>query len=430
MNKVFVMLSGVAFVLIAGCSAPTGAGSVTQLTANVSQLTAKTSGKLVAEGRVVPAKNAALGYTVGGVISEILVKEGDQVKADQVLMRLDARAQSASVAQADASLRRALARLAALKVGPRTQEVTIAKAALEGAQAQLSRLKEGARPEDIAAVGATVDIAQADYQKVQDGTSQLQLETARADLANAQAVLKLRQADYDRVAYQPGAAARPETIALEQATNSYAAAKARYDDLAKGPSASSLAAAKARLQQAVAQYASVKAAPRQADIAGLQAEISRAQAQLELVQAGSRPEDIAAAQADVDVANAVLDQSKKALDDTQLRAPFDGIVAYMNINLGEQVAPGATVVRIGDTSSWEVNTTDLTEINVNSVSEGSKVTISVDALPGVELSGKVVRIRQYGENKQGDIVYTAVIQPEGETSKLRWNMTVSVNFDN
>ena len=425
----FALISAGLFAL-AGCSSSPSAGAQpAQATPNATQVAVKAGGKTVAEGRVVPARSATLSFTAGGVVSEVLVIEGAQVKADQVIVRLDARTQIAAVAQADAAFKRAQSQLDALKAGPRPQEVASAKAALDGAQAQLAKLLAGVPPEDVSASAAAVAIAQVQLQQVQEGNSPQQIESARADLANAAAVLKLRQADYDRVAYEPGVGARPESIALEQATNTFAAARARYDDLAKGPTASSLALAKARVQQAVAQLNAVKVPARPADIDAVKADIRKAQAQLDLVQAGARPEDIAAAQASVDSAKAAQDQAMTALSQTELRAPFAGVVAFLDARVGEQLAPNAVAVRMADPSVWEVETTDLTELNIVSVHEGSKAIVTVDALPGVDIAGKVIRIRQYGENKQGDIVYQVVVRPDSQDQRLRWNMTASVTLE-
>ena len=44
----------------------------------------------------------------------------------------------------------------------------------------------------------------------------------------------------------------------------------------------------------------------------------------------------------------------------------------------------------------------------------------------LELPGRVVQIRPIGENKQGDITYTAIVQPDQLDERLRWNMTASV----
>jgi HlyD family secretion protein len=427
MNKSIVVVLLMGMVAMAGCSSPSAGGAQSALpTPNATQAAVKASGKIVAEGRVVPARNASLGFTAAGVVTEVLAVEGAQVQAGQVLVRLDSRQQQAAVAEANAALHRAQAHLDLLKAGPRPQEVQTAQASLDAAQAQLDKLQAGARPEDISAAAAAVGIAQAQLQQVADGASQMQIESARADLANAEAVLKLRQADFDTVKFQPGSAARPESLALEQATNNFESAKARYNDLAQGPTASALALEKARVAQAASQYASIKAAPRQADIDALKADIRRAQAQLDLVKAGSRSEDIAAAQADVDSAKAVLDQSVAALSDTELRSPFAGVLAYLNVRVGDQLAPATVIARVGDTSAWEIETTDLTELNIVNVKEGTSATVTVDALPSVEIPGKIVRMRQYGENKQGDIVYTVVIKPDGQNDRLHWNMTASV----
>ena len=45
---------------------------------------------VVAEAKVVPARSAALSLPIGGMVAEVLVKEGDQVTAGQVIARLDA----------------------------------------------------------------------------------------------------------------------------------------------------------------------------------------------------------------------------------------------------------------------------------------------------------------------------------------------------
>ena len=89
---------------------------------------------------------------------------------------------------------------------------------------------------------------------------------------------------------------------------------------------------------------------------------------------------------------------------------------------------GVPVARIADTSTWQVETTDLTEINVVNVKEGDPVTITLDAISGLELTGKVQRIKGFGENKQGDIVYTIVVVLDKQDERLRWNMTAKVNI--
>ena len=57
-------------------------------------------------------------------------------------------------------------------------------------------------------------------------------------------------------------------------------------------------------------------------------------------------------------------------------------------------------------------TTDLTELNVVGITEGSGTKATFDAIPGLELSSEVVRVKPLGESRQEDIVYTVVIKPD------------------
>jgi HlyD family secretion protein len=76
-----------------------------------------------------------------------------------------------------------------------------------------------------------------------------------------------------------------------------------------------------------------------------------------------------------------------------------------------------------------VDTTDLTELNITKLGEGSAATLTLDAIPGLTLTGKVSRIRPYGETRQGDIVYAVTVVPDRQDPRLRWNMTVKVSLE-
>lgn len=381
MRKLIVIIGFVALIGIAVVFSmfTTGGGStVQQPTPQPTVVVAKvkTEKSVVSEARVVPVTTASLGLAAGGRISEVLVKEGDRVEANQVLVRLDSRQQTAAVTQAEA--------------------------ALKGAQARFDELKAGARPQEIAAAEAGLASAQAALQKLQQGPDEQQLIAARAELANTEAVLKQARSAYDRAggANNPDAGWLPTSLALEQASNSANAARARLVVLQNGP--------------------------RAADLAMARADIQRAQAQLDLIKAGTRPETLAAAESDVASARAALEQAKIALANTELRAPFAGLVASLDAKVGEQVGAGVPILRLGDCSNWQIETTDLTELNIARVREGDAVIITFDALPELKLPGTVARIKMFGENKQGDIVYTVVVKPAQNDERLRWNMTAKV----
>jgi len=389
----------------------------------------KADPRVLAEGRVVPVRDAALSMPTAGIVAQVLIQEGDSVEAGQALLRLTDARQQAAVAQAQAALGAAQARRDELRRGTRRQEVESAQATLQAAQARLNGLLEGPTPEEIAVAASAVASAQAALQQVLEGSRAEELAAACAEMANAEAALRLAQAEYDRLSWRNDRAALSVSLDLEQATNTHTAAQARYVALVKGATEADIAAAEAGVQQAGAELDRVKAAARDSDILAAQAEIRRERAQLELLQAGARPEQIAAAEAEVAAAEAAREQAQVALEETQLRAPFAGTVASLKVKVGEAVTAGVPLVQLADLSAWQIETEDLTEMDVVNVQAGDRVLVTVDALPGVELPGKVVRIRSVGEDKHGDMTYTVIIQPQGSDRRIRWNMTTMVAIE-
>lgn len=385
---------------------------------------------VVAEGVVEPAEWNEVAYAVGGTVTEVLITEGDLVEEGQILARLDDAHQAAAVAQAEAGLDRAQARLAELEAGPRLQEIEAAQAAVEAAQAQLDRIQQGVRPEEIAPAEAALIVAQASLQKVLEGASEDLLIAARADIANAEAALRQAQFAYDRVKDQSDITARPESLQLQQATNAYEAAQARLSELKRGASAADVAIARGQIQQAQAQIDALQVPARSADVAAAQAEIRRAEAQLSLIEAGMRPETIAAAEADVAAAQAALAQAEVSLADMELRAPMSGTATDVRLEVGDQVAPGQPVFVLATLDQFYVRTTDLNELDVAKVAVGQAAVVSVDALPDREFDAAVREIALQANNYLGDVVYDVTLEltdPEASEA-LRWGMTAMVKI--
>lgn len=284
------------------------------------------SNAVVSDGQVVPAKYATLSMATNGTAAEVAVNENDRVQANQVLVRLDATQPKAAVATAQAGL----------------------------------------------------DHAQAARQKLFQGPDENSVISARSDLANAQSTLAQAQAAYDQSggSANPYIAMLPTSLQLQQASTSYASAKAKLDALLAPP----------------------------------------------------KPADVAAADADIASAKADLEKAQAALADTELRAPFAGTIATVDVRVGEQVAAGVPIIRLADFSNWEIQTTDLTEINVAQIQVSDPVTMTFDALPGLDLPGRVSNINSLGTNRQGDIVYTVTVKPDTLDDRLRWNMTAKVNI--
>jgi HlyD family secretion protein len=397
-----------------------------------------------AEGFVVPAQTAELSFQVNGRVAEILVQEGDVVQAGQALIRLDSTDQQqavvqaqAGVTQAEAALASAQAGLAQAQAGPTAEAIAQAEAAVRTAEARLAQVKAGPTAEAIAQAEAAVQTAQARLNQLLAGARPEDVEAAAADVLTAQAAQRQAQAEYDKIAWAGEVGETAQAVALEQATLAYQAAQARYNRLVNGATAEEIAVARAGVAEAEAALAAVKVGPSQETIAVAEAGVAEAQAALATVQAGATDEEIAIAQAGVSEAQAGLASAEAALaiaqqnlGDYELAAPFAGEVGRVDVEVGELVAPGTPVASLGDTSTWYVETDDLTEIDVVQVAAGQPATVTVDAIPGREFDGVVTEIAPRSEIKRGDVTYTVTIELTGAAdAPLRWGLTAFVDIN-
>jgi multidrug resistance efflux pump len=378
---------------------------------------------VIAKGAVLPVQRAALSMATGGIVAETPVREGQPVKAGDLILRLRNERQQAALAEAEAGLAAAQAQLDTLKAGARVEQIAAAQAGLEAAQARVARLQEGGREGDVAAGRANLAAAQAALARLYQGADENTKIAAQADLANAEAALRSAQAAYDRVKDQPNVGMLPQSLQLEQASNAYSAAQARWDEVNAAPKADRVAQANAGIKQAQAELDRLIDPTTAASLAEAEAAVRQAQAQVDLLKAGARQQEIAAAEAAVAQAEAGARQAQAALNDTELRAPFDGLLAVLPARVGEQVSPGAPVAEIGDVSGWQVETDDLSELDVVRVQPGAEVKLTFDAIRGLELQGIVERVQPKGEKKLGDMTYTAIIGIKNADPRLLWNMT-------
>ncbi len=104
------------------------------------------------------------------------------------------------------------------------------------------------------------------------------------------------------------------------------------------------------------------------------------------------------AQASVDIAKANVESAEVAVENTLVRAPFDGTVLTKDADVGEIVAPMAgginsrgAVVTIADMSSLQVEA-DVSESNIQKVQPNQDCQITLDAYPDIQYDGYVTKI--------------------------------------
>ncbi|MFO1538929.1 MAG: HlyD family efflux transporter periplasmic adaptor subunit, partial [Chloroflexota bacterium] len=163
------------------------------------------------------------------------------------------------------------------------------------------------------------------------------------------------------------------------------------------------------------------------------AEAALAQAEAEVVRAEAAR---AAADAAVDVAGAELARAEAGFTSAELAlarrtvgAPFAGTVAASTLAVGEIATPGLPIVRLADTSAWAFETTDLGTAGAARVVAGDLATITVDDVDGATVPGMVRVIAIYGDERQGDITFRAIVDPTGPVPPaIRWNTIVTVTI--
>jgi multidrug resistance efflux pump len=277
------------------------------------------------------------------------------------------------------------------------------------------------RAAELAAPGAggvVAEVLVTEGETVRAGAPMVRFDAdlADADVAAAQAALTAATADAERAdaaARQAAAQVEAATAAIEEAKAAVTAADAARDGLPSGVSSNQRRAARAEVDRAQAALDAARAQRTAAREARVVAE-----------------RVATAARAEIARADAALAAATTARDDLTLTAPFDGVVASVDADVGETVGAGSPVVRVADPAGWRFETTDLDETSVGRIAVGDPVAVSLDAFPDQTIEGRVASIAPYGESSAGDVVYTVVIEPTGTVPDgLRWNMTASATID-
>ena len=154
---IIILLASVALVFVGsrfvGGNQATAAEGIQTVVVERSTLRASVD----ATGSVVPETRLELSFKSAGRVAEIMVKEGEQVEAGEVLARLETADLEQALIQARASLTISQAQLAQTEDGPSAEELASARAALESALADYEESKAGPSQEDITVAKAEME---------------------------------------------------------------------------------------------------------------------------------------------------------------------------------------------------------------------------------------------------------------------------------
>jgi HlyD family secretion protein len=343
-----------------------------------------------ATGSIQAQQSVSLSFSAVGRIASVNVAEGDHVLKGQVLATLDNQSALDALYLAQARVNAQQAVLNRLTRRPRQVDVNVYKAMLNLAKARLASAQSGA-------------------DKTQVQINALNVEIAKNQLWQTQLQRDITDKTRDDLEKNPRTAPQANSLPTDTKLN----ADIEASDFS----------VKVQLAQQAATLAQ-RGDP--ASMASAQAQITAAQVALDKLLNGGNPDDVAQAQARLQAAEAAVDQARAALALTRLVAPFDGVVAGLNINPGEQTPMGAAVVML-DTSRFYVDL-PVDEVDISKVALAQPVKLTFDALPDVSLSGQVTRIAQAATKTGTTVTYTVRVEfdPAGQPLRSAMSGTATI----
>lgn len=144
------------------------------------------------------------------------------------------------------------------------------------------------------------------------------------------------------------------------------------------------------------------------------------------LKAGTEPLDVKSQELAIkQKENALLD-AKEKLADYFIRVPFAGIVAEINVKIGEPVSANAIIATL--ITKQRVAEISLNEVDVAKIKVGQKATLVFDAVPDLSIAGKVAEIDVIGAVSQGVVSYGVKITFDTQDERVKPGMSVSASI--
>ena len=390
-----LIVVGLAALLLGGCDAILPPQSEAEPTSSgAAAVPTGPTGRVVAEAEVVPMRHTRLSFISSGVIEEIYYEEGELVEAGEIIAVLEGREHlEAAVAAAELELLNA----------QQVLDDLYDNAEVRRAEAEFRH----------AAAARNLDDVQEDLERLTwPHGNQEKIDEAYAEYVVAHQRVEDAKREYDKVAQRPDdneeRANKLTLYAQEREIRDRAWVNLEY------------------LRGTADEY---EVSEKEAEVEVARVELEEAARDLETLSDGLDPDEIELSEARIRNAEAQLKAVIADLEDVELEAPFTGTIVSSDLKVGELVSSSLALVTLADLSTWKIETTDLTELDVTEIAVGDPVIITLDAISGLELAGSVERIKMLGELKQGDVTYTIIIALDETDDRLRWKMTAFAAFE-
>lgn len=378
---------------------------------------------VLSTGQVISSTNLNLGFQTGGVVTQVLAKEGGKVKAGQTLAILNQASAGAALTSAQGSLAQAHANYEKVVQGSSNTQIAVTQQAVYTAQ--------------IALNNATTTLATAQAQQataVKNAYNTL-LNTSIAAIptsGNTDTVTPIITGTYTGSSvgvynislYTTGNGLQFQISGLENASGNVRSQPTQMGTFglfiqfgsvtpATGDNwtvsipntyAASYVANYNAYQTALQTQSSAISAA-QGQVLSAQSALAQAQATLnnQLAQASSA--DIDAAKAQILSAQGQVDAAQANLSNTILKAPLDGTITQVDIKVGEQASALKEVMILQDVADLHAEA-DVSEANIASLQLGQSVDYTFDALgPDRHFAGTVLTINPASTVVSGVVNY-------------------------
>ena len=340
----------------------------------------------VAASGTIEATQVSVASKIAGRIQRVHAGEGALVRAGDLLVTIEGRELSAQIAQAEAGVSAARARVAqanaALALQIRQVNAQIAQARA-GADAARERVGQAGETQLLTAGQSLQAVRQA------EAALAASRDTSRA----ARAALERTRSDRARVEalFKEGAVSAQQ---VDAARATFTSAQAQYDASLK-----MVAQAEATLRLARENERQVEIRGR--DVRTAESQVRQAEATVALARAGEeaiaqRRADLAAAEAAVAQTGAGLRVLLTQQENLAISAPLDGIVLVEHARAGEVVGAGAPILTVADLREVWIRLY-IPLPHLGRVALGRRAVVTTDALPRMTFTGRVTEISQQAE---------------------------------